>query len=246
MDKLNILIEEILELKENIINEEISAKHAIAGVSDIDNRIKAVPLQCIAEKSNALKSLMIVFNITNFSDMSVLFSITDTNIKIIEETGNNLLCRKIEEFIKDDPDFYYGLEKLEIGGSYYRFFYESMTTDSAVYILISLSLSQNFRSTRFHILSDIIMDYLKSAEKKGKGIYNDLFDYTVIELTKFISLFEHDDPVVFFFRYEYISEFFSKSDLLLSLKCRIISNINYLNFSGVMHQLSHYHFQVML
>jgi len=213
MDDPKRLIEEIYDLKESINNESISPDQAIAGLNDYESRCKTVTPETDHEKANALKSLMIIFNITNFSDMTILFSTNDSNIEIVEESGDPLLCHIFKEYIKDDPDFFKGLEKFETGGSYYNLFSESMTTDYDVYTLLSLTLSRNFRSTRFHILSDIVMDYIKSSREARKGIYNDLFDYTVIELTKFISRFEDNEPVVFFFRYEYISEFFNKIGL---------------------------------
>jgi len=213
MDNASSLIDEIDEIKESIVNDYLSPEQAINRLSAIENRINTVSQKITEEKVNALKSLMIIFNITNFSDMSILFSINNSDFLIIEESGDQMLCGKITEFIKDDPDFFKGIEKIEIGGEYYRLFSESMTTDDAVFTLISLSLSQNFRSTRFHILCDIVMDYVKSFRIKRRGMYTDLFDFTVIELTKFISLFEEHEPVVFFFRYEYISEFFNKIGL---------------------------------
>ena len=148
-----------------------------------------------------------------FLDITILFSKNDSGVIIHEESGDPLLSSKILEFVQDDPDFYKGLEKIEMGGAYYTLFSESMNSGSEIFTLVSLTLSRNFRATRFHILSDLVMDYIKSSRETRKGMYNDLFDYTVIELTKFISLFENNEPVVFFFRYEYISEFFNKIGL---------------------------------
>lgn len=210
MDNVKVLIEQINELKENIIDDLISTEQAITSLNDFENRYKVLPLAQFGEKSTALKSLLILFNITNFSDVSILFYNNNSDLSVIEEAGNRSLCRKIEEFIKDDPLFYKWIEKIEFGGLYFRLFAESMIKENSVYTLISLTSSRNFRSTRFHVLCDIIMDYLKSIGETKKGIYNDLFDYTIIELTKFISLFEDNEPAVFFFRYEYISEFFNK------------------------------------
>ncbi|HOP28486.1 MAG TPA: hypothetical protein P5120_00590 [Spirochaetota bacterium] len=213
MDNLNGLIEEIFELKDSINNELISTEQAVAALKDFENRSKSFTTNNAYIKANALKSLMIIFNITNFSDITILFSKNDSGVIIHEESGDPLLCSIIEEIVQDNPDFYKGLEKIEIRGIYYTIFSESLNTGSTVYTLISLTLSRNFRPTRFHILSDLVMDYIKSSHEIRKGMYNDLFDYTVIELTKFISLFENNEPVVFFFRYEYISEFFNKIGL---------------------------------
>ena len=74
--------------------------------------------------------------------------------------------------------FIQNIEKLEISGEYYRVFAESMSLDNSVYTVLSMTLSKNFRSSDFHMLCDIIMDYTKSSHLRRGGIFCDLFDDT--------------------------------------------------------------------
>jgi len=213
MNTKSKLIEDILELKENISNEYISADEATTRLNEFMQFNNTDLTKSSEKKFSSLKSLLVIFNISNFSDMSILFALNNSVLKIIEESGEIALSNKTKEFMEDDPEFYKNIDNIEIEGLYYRLYYESMSINNTTYTLLSLTLSRNFRATRFHILCDIIMDYIRSTEEQKKGLFNDLFDYTVVELTKFISLFEESEPVVFFFRFEYISGFFNKMGL---------------------------------
>lgn len=213
MDNARNLIEDVSELKENISNEYISPEEAISRIREMESSIKSSIKLSGAGKYGALKSLMITFNVSNFSDMTVFFAVKGTNCMIIERTGDTFLCGKVEEFLEDAPGFYRDLERIEIGGEYYRLFFESMTTDDTIYTVMSLTTSSSFRSTRFHILCDLLMDYIRSAKEDRRGLFNDLFDDIMIDLTRFISVSDENEPVVFFFRYEYISAFFTRIGL---------------------------------
>lgn len=213
MYNVKTLIEDISELKENISNDNISSNEAIEVISNIESFINFDIKNTGVEKYDPLKSLMVTFNISNFSDMTLFFSVKGPECIIIERSGDMTLCDRIEEFLKDDPEFFRGMERIEIGGTYYRMPFESMTIDDTTYTVMSLTMSCNFRSTRFHILCDLLMDYIKSAKEDRRGLFNDLFDDIVIDLTRFISIAGYNEPAVFFFRYEYISEFFSRIGL---------------------------------
>ena len=216
MDIMEIIkdpIESIIDLQADIANENISPEQASLKINEIERLLTPDNNHRNPAQSNSLKSLMITFNIYNYSDITIVFNLSGTGSTIIETAGDKSLCGEIEEFLKDDSCFYKELEKIEIGGEYFRLFYETMTIDNSIYTVMSLTQSYNFRSTRFHILCDIIMDYLSTIKQSNNGFFYDLFDYTIIELTKFISLFEDNEPEVFFFRYEYISDFFNRIGL---------------------------------
>ena len=53
-----------------------------------------------------MKSLMIIFNQNNYSDLSVFFFISLEGLQIIEITGERFLCNNILELLNDDPEFY--------------------------------------------------------------------------------------------------------------------------------------------
>ncbi len=207
------LIDELTELKESILNDDISAEQALETISRLKNAAQEKLIIPPAEKAGALKSLMITFNISNYSDVTIFFKAKCPAYEIIEKAGDLFLCDKIVELLSEDTVFFNGMERIELGGVYYRLNYESMTIAEEAYTVLSLSNSANFKSTSFHMLCDLIMDYNKAIYDGRKGLFNDLFDHTVIEFTKFISLFENYEPHVYFFKFEYISEFYSRIGL---------------------------------
>lgn len=207
------LIVEITELKENIINDNITAEQAIETIGRIKNSLLNEPIVPSSEKAGALKSLMIIFNISNYSDITIFFKTKGSIYEIIEKAGDSFLCQRIEELLSEDTVFFTGMDRIELGGVYYSLNYESMSIEEMHHTVLSLTRSKNFKSTRFHMLCDLIMDYNKAVKDGRNGLFNDLFDHTVIEFTKFISLFENYEPHVYFFKFEYISEFYSRIGL---------------------------------
>ncbi len=213
MNNMDKTLELLFELRDNISDEHISSAQAVSKLNDIENSLTDKTVAAANGSSEPLKSIMITFNIHNYSDMTMLFAIKNSYVTIIEKTGDRKLCNNIEQFLMDDPFFFRGIERLETGGRYYRLFFESMTIADTVYTVMSLTLSYNFRSTRFHILCDILLDYILNAKTEKKGLFNDFFDDKMIEFTQFLTSSGKHEPVVFLFRYEYISEFFNRIGL---------------------------------
>jgi len=212
MDKAVNMMNQLMEFREGLKADYLSPEQVEIDLEKIAGQIDLLQVES-SQKSNPLKSLMVVFNQSNYADMTVFFSKKGELPTIIEIAGESKLCEIISGFLKDDPGFYSSMEKLEISGEYYRVFSESMYLEDVVYTMLSVTLSKNFRSSDFHMLCDMVMDYTRSSRLSRDGIFCDLFDDTLIEMNSYITDLSKTKPFVYFFRYQYITDFFQKIGL---------------------------------
>ncbi len=203
----------LLEIKDSIQNNNFDPDK----VKDLLKEIDSIPinksLNIAAEKSNLIKSFLITFNINNFSDFTVLFITSADNMRIIECAGSELLLNEFQNLILADNKFYKEIDRIKFKENSFRIFFESMENDNGVYTVLTVTESVFFKPSKFHMLCDILMDIIRSADMSRGSIFNDLFEDTVIGISSFISDNKISDSEFYLFKFENIYDFFLKMGL---------------------------------
>ncbi|PKL18347.1 MAG: hypothetical protein CVV49_06495 [Spirochaetae bacterium HGW-Spirochaetae-5] len=163
--------------------------------------------------NSLIKNLIVTFNIKNFSDFTMLFVIKSGQMQIIESAGSDFILDEFNLLHKTDIEFYKNTESLKIKGNSYRIFYESMEIEKGVYTILTITESVFFKPSKFHMLSDIIMDIVRSTAVSRVSMYNDLFEDTVIGINSYLSTTDVVDSEFYLFKFENIYDFFLKMGL---------------------------------
>ena len=106
MDDAVNMMNQLLELREGLKADYLSPEQVDIDLGKIVGQMDLLQVES-SEKSNPLKSLMVVFNQSNYADMTVFFSRKGALPSIIEIAGESKLCEVISGFLKDDPGFCY-------------------------------------------------------------------------------------------------------------------------------------------
>jgi len=138
-------------------------------------------------KYSDIKSLLVIYNLENFSDLTLIYSSSAEEFKIIDYAGDNKLLEDISSLIEQDVNFFKNLEKTDIAGKLYTLFHESMNTETGVYTVITLSESQLMKPSRFHILCDIVMDLIKMYQYNPRPVHFDFFETLSVEINSYLT-----------------------------------------------------------
>lgn len=207
------LYTELLDTKYQIQNNRFNIDHIKESFNQIESKLNNHSSDSINSKSNIIKSLLITFNISNFSDLTIIFNISAGVVSIIEYAGNAKLFDEFNRLISDELYFYKQIDVLKIKEETYRIFYETMENNKGSNIILTITESSYFKPSKFHMLGDIIMDIIKSNDMSQESVFNDLFEDTVIEINNYISNNNINDSEFYLFKFENIYDFFIKMGL---------------------------------
>ena len=213
MNKKSDLFDELLEMKNSIQNNNFDINSVPDELSKIDTIINKNCLLNESIKNNIIKSFFTTFNVSNFSDLTILFISYPDSTKIIEYAGNIDLYNKLKEIIETDKDFFKNIDSIKIKDIKFRFYFESMKNNSGLYTIVTITESRFFMPSKFHMLSDIIMDLIRSSDMSTDSVFNDLFEDTAIQINNSISSDNKDLSELYLFKFENIYNFFLKMGL---------------------------------
>jgi hypothetical protein len=134
-------------------------------------------------------------------------------MKIIESSGSDFILDEFNFLYETDIGFYKNIESLKVKNSTYRIFFESMEMEKGVYTIVTITESVFFKPSKFHMLSDIIMDIVRSTAASRVSMFNDLFEDTVIGINSYLSSEDVVDSEFYLFKFENIYDFFLKMGL---------------------------------
>jgi len=224
------LQESIAESRDLLKSNDISISEAISNLNEYKARGAAfLTPKSGRGSSGPVKSLLSVFNINNFSDLSVIIFITKSGYRVIESAGGETLFSSFTDLMKEDNEFYNGIEKLQIAGRNYNIFSESMDTGEFICRVITFTESSFFRPTSFHILCDIIMDLVKLSQYKPSPVYCDFFENISVEINSFLSKCAPGaSGSAYFFIFNQINHFFKNTGFsrILELSSEIESRLS--------------------
>ena len=207
------LLTELNEVKLSIQNNNYNRVNLAELIEKINSAGSSFALNGDNLKSSLIKNLLITFNIANFSDLTILFITNSENMQIIESAGLGFLLDEFKYLYDTDNKFYKNTDNLKVNGNNYRIFYESMENEKGIYTIITLTESAFFKPSNFHILSDIIMDILRSSDMSRASIFNDLFEETIIGISSYLASSESGNQDFYLFKFENIYDFFLKMGL---------------------------------
>ncbi len=207
------LLAGLIEKKDLIQNNNYDPAQLTQYFKEIESIPSGKSLKSVNEKSNLIKSFFITFNANNFSDFTVLFINSSDNTRIIEYAGIELIYDEFRYLINADPAFYKEIERIKFKENSYRIFFESMENDNGIYTILTITESVFFKPSKFHMLCDILMEIVRSADMSRGSIYNDLFEDTVVGISSFISSNNITESEFYLFKFENIYDFFLKMGL---------------------------------
>lgn len=207
------LLAELIETKYAIGNDSFNLDHVKVLFQKIDSMISVKNLNEAKVKSSILKSFIITFNVSNFSDLTALIITSSDNVRIIEYAGSELLLFELKSLIETQKMFYKDIDNIKVKGDNFKVFYESMENDSGIYTIITFTESIFFKPSKFHMLSDILMDIIRSTDMSGNSVYNDLFENTEVGINSYIDANKMNNSELYFFKFENIYDFFVQMGL---------------------------------
>lgn len=207
------LLNEINEIKSSIKSNNINRGEILESIENFNSRISQLTLISNKVKNTLINDLMITFNIKNYSDLTILFITNSDNIRIVESAGLEFLLDEFKILYETDNKFYKNTDNLKVKGGNYRIFYESMENEKGIYTILTMTESAFFKPSNFHMLSDIIMDIIRSTDMSRSSIFNDLFEETIIGINSYLASPELGDLDFYLFKFENIYDFFLKMGL---------------------------------
>lgn len=208
MELKNKVLNEIYELKYSISNNDINTETVEPSLLKLDAEINNLHYNSTQHTINIIKSFLVTFNVHCFSDCTVFFITLSQGNRIIEYSGNEEILNEIKDLFKEEKYFYREMDKFYFKGNNYRIFYESMETVNGTYTLLTFTESVFFKPTRFHMLSDILLDIIRSLDKTNTQVFEDFFENSVIQLNSIINNNLIAEPELYLFLFENIHDFF--------------------------------------
>jgi len=211
------LLSELDEIKNSIINKSFNLDQVKDSLLRIEESLDKAPNSNAANKSNILKSLLITFNLTNFSDITLILDLSSDVLNVIEYAGDELLLNEFRVLTDSDKQFFKNIDSIKIKNSNYHLFYESLNFNDTVYIILSMTESNLFILKKFHILCNIVFDMLKNIHTSDETISIDLFEQTIIDINNYINDNKITDSELFLFKFNKIYGSFNTMDLRIIL-----------------------------
>lgn len=212
------LLTELYEIKYAIGNNNYNAEHAESVLRKIDSMMSGRNILDLKVKSSIIKSLMINFNISNFSDLTALLHISKDRAEVVEYAGNHSLLSELNTLLDNQNLFYKDLDSISIKGDNFKVFYESMENDNGIYTVITFTESFFFKPSKFHMLCDILMDLIRSARMSENSVYNDLFENMEIGINSRIESGGLNNAEFYLFRFDNINDLFNEMGLELIIE----------------------------
>jgi hypothetical protein len=207
------LLTELSEMKNQIKGNNYIIDQADSSLKKIESEIINSITYEIGEKSNIIKSFLVTFNVSNFSDFTVLFVSVADGIKIMEYAGSDFLFDEFTRLIETERAFFRDVDSIKVKGDSFRIFFESMENDNGRYTILTITESPYFKPSLFHMLSDILMDIIRSTNMVHDSVFNDLFEETAIGINSYIAANSITSSEYYLFKFENIYDFFLKMGL---------------------------------
>jgi len=223
------MFSELLEAKNSIQNNNFNIerdKKLFEKVNSylISSATGNASLYNVNMKSNIFKSFMVTFNVSNFSDLTVLFITSKNTTRILEYAGREELYDEFKKLLDSSINFYKDLDKIKFRGSSFRIFHESMENANGIYTILTVTESIFFKPSQFHILCDILMDITRSTDISTESVFNDLFEDTIIGINSYLAANRINDSEFYLFKFENIYDFFLKMGLEVIIELSDIIN----------------------
>lgn len=226
------ILSELNEIKSSIRDNRFN-RFNIAGLLETAESDTSSLITINSDKGNSLiKNLIVTFNIRNFSDFTMLFVRKAGQMQIIESAGLDFTLDEFNLLHETDGEFYKNTESLKTKDNSYRIFYESMEIEKGVYTIITITESVFFKPSKFHMLSDIIMDIVRSTAVSRLSMYNDLFEDTVIGINSYLSTTDVADSEFYLFKFENIYDFFIKMGLEIIIELSVAIKVKLAEIFG--------------
>lgn len=213
MLKKEELLAELAGIKNSIRNRNLKIEVVENSLQSIDQSLNRHTLLNSTVKSNIIKSFMITFNVSNFSDLTIIFITNSDNMRIVEYSGSEILFNEFKSLMEAHKNFYKDTGSINVNGSTFSMFYEAMENNKGIYTILTITESVFFKPGKFHMLCDILMDIIRSADMSGKSVFNDLFEDTAIGINSYIASISLNDIEIYLFKFENIYDFFLKMGL---------------------------------
>ena len=172
------LLAELIEMKNAILDDNTNLDKPELLLQKIEAIHYNSKILKTCESHNIIKSFLITFNVNNFSDFTVLFVNKSDNIEVIEYAGDENIYKEFNYLIESDRSFYKDIEKIKINSDKFRLLYESMEIQNSTYIILTITESELYKPSKFHMLADIIMEIIRCTDKSHDSVFNDLFEET--------------------------------------------------------------------
>jgi len=227
MDMVGNMIEELTAVRDELQYGQISIDNAMTRLEKCRELIAGVPVSDI-KKETIIKEFFITFNKSNMSDLTLLLRTGTGRSEILEAAGSGLYLEHIESMLLENPLFFKDLSSVQIKGGNLRLFHETMITDKASYTLLAITGSFFFKASKFHMLSDIIMDLIRSGDKATKPIYNDLFEDVLVAINTMLYQEKGSIRSIQIFKFEYIPLFIADIGIvsIIELSDSIYARLN--------------------
>jgi hypothetical protein len=207
------LFAELCEIKNQIKGNNYLIDQTNSSIKKIESELRNSAAFDIGETSNIIKSFLVTFNVSNFSDFTVLFVTVSDELKIMEYAGSEFLLDEFNRLIETEKTFYRDVDSIKVKGDSFRIYFESMENDNGKYTILTFTESPYFKPSLFHMLSDILMDIIRSTNMAHDSIFNDLFEETAIGINSYIAANSIADSEFYLFKFENIYDFFLKMGL---------------------------------
>ena len=207
------ILSELDGIKSSIRDNSFNRFNIAGLLEEAESEILSLITMNSGTGNSLIKNLIVTFNIKNFSDFTMLFVKKEGQMQIIESAGSDFILDEFNLLHETDIEFYKNIESLKIKDNSYRIFYESMEIEKGVYTILTVTESVFFKPSKFHMLSDIIMDIVRSTAVSRVSMYNDLFEDTVIGINSYLSTTDVVDSEFYLFKFENIYDFFLKMGL---------------------------------
>lgn len=210
-------LEKAAEIRDLLKNNDITPEEAALSLKDLQAEAeKYISESNTKEKFSDLKSLLVNYNLANYSDLTLILYSAMNEYEIIEYAGDRNLIDHVYSLIDQDVNFFSNLEKTDINGSLYLINHESMSTDQGKYTVLTFSESHLMKPSSFHILCDIVMDIIKTRQFQPVPVQYDFFESLSIEINSYLARtgsFKSFNAYIFSFRH--ITRFFRNSSFTL-------------------------------
>ncbi len=227
MERIPELSDRLTELRDELQYGRLTADAALAGLNKIRDAVNTITVPK-TENNNIIRSLLVNFNVSNMAEATILIRYRDDKYHVIEYSGAAPYTTQLAALLEDDPHFYKNTDRLELKGKQQKIYFETMTTEKASYTLLTMSESAFFRPSRFHMLSDILMEIIRSGDVLFRPLFNDLFEDVIVDINGFLSSGKNSISRVILFRFEYITDFVENIGIvsLIELSDSIMSRLN--------------------
>jgi len=207
------LLAELEEIKNSIINKSFNLKQVESSLLGIEESLNKAPRFHSVYKYNILKNLLITFNLTYLSDITLILDLSSDILNILSYAGDEILLNEFRVLMESDNQFFKNMNSIKIKNSSYDLIYESLNLNDNVYAILSMTESKLFKPEKFHVLCNMIFDIIRYSHASDETIFRDLFEQTVIDINNYIDDNQITDSELFLFKFNKIYDSFHTMDL---------------------------------